>query len=97
MLLSRQESDQINLTTMITEGQQIPLVLNQFKKQIEIEKSDHNSITTDTIFSKYKNHKIKFVTLDNLIAYIRLYPLKRSNLIFVPRNSVRHFRRQISY
>lgn len=80
---NKRGDSQINLNTITTERIKVPLILNPFKLQIEIEKSDHNSITTNTIFPKYINYKIKFVNLANLIAYIKLIASnKKINAIY---------------
>lgn len=70
--LSRQGGQQINLATTNSEMQKIPSAINQFGNQFEITKSDHNSIVTKTIFQKYINHEIKFMTLVELISYLKL-------------------------
>lgn len=46
--------------------------LNQFKNQIEILKSDHNSLRSTTIFPNFQNHKIKFTTRSDLINNLKL-------------------------
>ena len=57
--------------------------LNRYKNQFEIEKSDHNSITTKTTFRNYMNHKIKFKTEADLINQMKnVISNNRINAIF---------------
>lgn len=51
--------------------------LNQFKSQIQILKSDHNSLHSTTIFPTFQNHKIKFTTRSELINNLKLIVSER--------------------
>lgn len=82
--LSRKYDEQINLTmgdsltySHVDLIKQVSSPLNGFKNQIEIEKSDHNSLSSKTIFSNYEHHKIKFNTLSELITYLKIIVSKK--------------------
>lgn len=49
----------------------VPFPLNRFKNQIEIIKSDHNSLVSRNIFPDNQRHKIKFKTRAELITYLK--------------------------
>lgn len=52
--------------------ERVPFTLNRYKNQFDITKSDHNSLLSKTIFPNFQNHKINFVSVTDLIAYLRL-------------------------
>lgn len=61
----------------------IPFPLNRFKNQIEIIKSDHNSLTSKTIFPNHVRHKIKFKTIPELMTYLEnIVSRKHVNAIY---------------
>lgn len=57
--------------------ERVSLPLNHFKNQIEITKSDHNSLNSKTTFRNYQNHEIKFKTTTELITYLKAVVSKK--------------------
>lgn len=75
----------------------VPFALNRYQNQFEIEKSDHNSITTKTTFENYVNHKIKFKTETDLINQMGItISNKRVNAIFTNETTFYSIRKFIS-
>lgn len=106
--LSRQYDPQpdaiINNTTMHSMKsspmeliKRVPYVLNRYKNQFDISKSDHNSLLSKNIFSKFQNHKIKFVSIADLIAYMRrTISNKHVNAIYCTEETFYHIKKSIS-
>lgn len=65
----------INSSTIddIDEIKRVFVPLNRFKIQLEIEKSDHNSVVSETTFTGYQNHKIKFTNEYELIHNMGIF------------------------
>lgn len=61
----------------IEQIKRVSFPLNQFKNQIEILKSDHNSLNSITVFPNFQNHKIKFKTRSDLINNLKLIVSKK--------------------
>lgn len=77
--LSRQysidtENDDPNMINMLSSNRikTTTFPVNQFKRQIEIIRSDHSSLTSKTIFHDFQNHVIKFGTMVDLMNNMRL-------------------------
>lgn len=71
--------------------------MNRFKNQIEIIKSDHNSLTSNTVFQNYQNHKIKFKTIAELIAYLeKIVSKKHINAIYATEETFFFIKESIS-
>lgn len=51
--------------------ERVPFPLNRFKNQIELKKSNNDSITSKTTFPNFHNHKIKFSNKSNLINNLK--------------------------
>lgn len=106
--LSRQYEPQsnavINNTTMhsmksspIELIKRVPYVLNRYKNQFDITKSDHNSLLSQTVFSKFQNHKIKYITIADLITYMRpIISNKHVNAIYCTEETFYHIKKPIS-
>jgi len=57
--------------------------LNRFKNQIEILKSNKDSLMSETIFPNFENHKIEFSTTENLIKNLKnVASIKHWNALF---------------
>lgn len=57
--------------------------LNRFKNQIEIVKSDRNSLESETVFPNFQNHKIEFLTTRNLVENLNnVISTKHWNALF---------------
>lgn len=70
--------------------------LNQFKKQIEIIKSDHSSLTSKTTFQNFHNHVIKFSTMIELMNSLRLVIIDdKINAIYSDENTFEQVERDI--
>lgn len=71
--------------------------LNQYKNQIEILKSDHNSLISTTTFSNYQNHRIKFKTRADLINNLKLIVTERHiNAIYASEETFYFIKESIS-
>lgn len=106
--LSRQYEPQsnavINNTTMhsmksspVEPIKRVPYMLNRYKNQFDITKSDHNSLLSKTIFSKFQKHKIKYTTIADLITYMRTtISDKHVNAIYCTEETFYHIKKPIS-
>lgn len=103
--LSRQYEPQVNFTTTIhsmksspTETiERVSYALNRYKSQFDIKKSDHNSLKSKTIFPEYQNHEIKFVSIPDLIAYMRsTISKKHVNALYCTEETFFLIKKQIS-
>lgn len=105
--LSRQyepENNAINNTTMHSMKsspleliKRVPYALNRYKNQFDIEKSDHNSLQSKTTFPNFQNHKIKFMSIADLITYMRsTISNKHVNVIYCSEETFYYIKKPIS-
>lgn len=95
--LSTDDTIHSNNSSPIEEIERVELPLNQFKNQIEIIKSDHNSYVPTTIYQYYQHHKIKFTTRADLMNNLNLAVSNRHiNAIFASEETFFYTKKSIS-